>query len=300
MKKNKRVLVTGASGFIGNNLVCELQKRGLECLALDNTPYNKGNCASVQASLLDISAIKAVLIEFRPNIIIHLAAIALVTFENVSEIYRVNVCGTENLLKAAKEVTAGARVILISTAGVYGNQDKQYYDETLPFNPENHYSFSKMITEYISQQYEELDIKIVRPFNIIGVGQRNTFLIPKLVEHFAEKREELRIGNLKATRDYVDVEYCAYILAELATRDDVNYNVYNICSGVGHSVQDIITILGQYSKFYPRVIVDPQFVRKDEVWRLVGNPKRLLEFLNGRKCREFEDTLKQMYNYYSR
>lgn len=295
----KKVLITGVTGFIGRYLVKELEQRGIECLGIDNVESTSVACKIEKVSLLDYDKIYEVLKEFQPDAIIHLAAIALATYENVPEIYSVNVCGTENLLRACREACIeGTRVVMISTAGVYGNQEKAFYDETLQYNPENHYSYSKMVTEFVAKQYPELDIRIVRPFNIVGVGQRNVFLIPKLVEHFAKKRKELNIGNLKPERDYVDVGYCAFTLAELALREDVDYDVYNICSGIGYSVQDVIDILSMHSGFCPQVIIDPRFIRKNEVWRLVGSPDRLLQFLNNKKCQNFNETLIQMYEYY--
>lgn len=293
----KRVLITGAAGFIGRHLINELSVKGIEFTGIDHIEVPELNIKEV--SLLKYKEMRDIIADYKPNVIVHLAAIALATYGDTAEIYNVNVCGTENLFKVATEVCdKGTRVILISTAGVYGNQNKEFYDEDLSFNPENHYSFSKMITEFLAKQYSDLDIKIVRPFNIIGEGQKRVFLIPKLVEHFAYKKPELRIGNLKPERDYVDINYCVDILSELIVRENIEYNIYNICSGIGYSVQDVIDILKEYSNFCPEIVVDPKFVRKNEVWRMVGKPDRLLSLMNGKTCQSFEIIIKNMYNSY--
>lgn len=293
----RKVLITGASGFIGRHLMKEFGKIGIEAFGIDNVSIPKLNVR--ECSILDYDSIVSILDEFRPDAIVHLAAIALATYENILEIYNVNVCGSENLLKATDAVCGkGTKVILVSTAGVYGNQNKEFYDETLPFSPENHYSYSKMVVELLSKQYNDLDIRIVRPFNIIGVGQRSVFLIPKLVEHFAYRKPELRIGNLTPERDYVDIHFCTKVLTELTKRNDLKHNIYNICSGVGHSVQNVIDILTKYCDFCPEIIVDERFIRKNEVWRMVGNPDRLSELLGGERYTGFEKVITEMCDYF--
>lgn len=290
---NEKVLISGAAGFIGRHLIKELKKQGIDYLGIDNTEDAVNNI--IRTSLLDFMGLKDVLKEYKPTVIVHLAAIALATYENTAEIYNVNVVGTENLMRAITETcTEGTRMVMVSTAGVYGNQNKEFYDETLPFNPENHYSYSKMITEYLSAQYGNIDIRIVRPFNIIGAGQRNVFLIPKLIECFAQRKPELRIGNIKPERDYVSIEYCIQALLALALKKEIKYKVYNICSGIGHSVQDVIDILKSYYGYCPEIIVDEKFVRKNEIWRMVGNPERLLELLDGKKSKPFDDLIIDM------
>lgn len=294
---SKKVLITGAAGFIGRHLIEVFKEKGIETLGIDNVSVPEMNIK--ECSILNYQAVVDAMEKFKPDAIVHLAAIALATYENISEIYNVNVCGSENLLKAATQVCVkGTRMVLVSTAGVYGNQNKEFYDESLPFNPENHYSYSKMVVELLSKQYEDLDIKIVRPFNIIGVGQRSVFLIPKLVEHFALRKPELRIGNLKPERDYVDVEYCTNVLSELAVREEVTHRVYNICSGIGHSVQDVIDILTKHCNYCPEIVIDERFIRKNEVWRMVGDPKRLTELLNGKTYSGFEKVIIEMCDYY--
>ncbi len=270
---NKRILVTGAEGFIGKYLLDELGNRGVEYLATDvisEEIVQKENYRKV--SLLHKEEIRKVVRDYQPDVVVHLAAIALVTHENIPEIYEVNVCGTENLLSVlAEEQKNKTRVVLMSTAGVYGNQDAEFYDESLPYKPSNHYSFSKMITEYLSKEYEEsLDIKIVRPFNIIGTGQKETFLIPKLVKYFAERVDRIPLGNISSIRDYISVEYCAFVIAELSLRDQVNFKELNICSGIGHSGEDAVRFLETYTGHVPEIDITQTFVRKNEVWRLVG------------------------------
>ena len=243
---NKRILVTGAEGFIGKYLLDELGNRGVEYLATDvisEEIVQKENYRKV--SLLHKEEIRKVVRDYQPDVVVHLAAIALVTHENIPEIYEVNVCGTENLLSVlAEEQKNKTRVVLMSTAGVYGNQDAEFYDESLPYKPSNHYSFSKMITEYLSKEYEEsLDIKIVRPFNIIGTGQKETFLIPKLVKYFAERVDRIPLGNISSIRDYISVDG--------GMTDNIRSSLYNakydavIANKAGQEANHLVTVAGK-------------------------------------------------------
>ena len=298
----KRVLITGASGFIGQVVLKEMLKNeDIDFFAIDTRKIPNISIEKLElVSLLDKEKLMEIIKRYKPNIIIHLAAIALVTHDNVGEIYNVNVQGTENLLEVTQEYCdKGTRVILASTAGVYGNQNVDKYREDLSYNPANHYSYSKMITEYISKQYkEDLDIVIIRPFNIIGVGQSEKFLVPKLVEHFADKKEKLSVGNISSFRDYVDVEYCAEVIMELISRKKLDFDILNICSGIPTNGEMIIQLLQEITDFKPEIEISSDFVRKNEVWRMIGDTTRLWEFMNNKKSQSVKDILVKMLDYY--
>lgn len=300
--EKKRVLITGASGFIGQFVLKEIVKHeDIDFFAIDTRKISDVSVEKQESvSLLDKEKLMGIIKKYQPNVIIHLAAIALVTHDNVGEIYNVNVQGTENLLEAAQEYCDnGTRVILASTAGVYGNQEVEKYREDLPYNPANNYSYSKMITEYLGKRYKDnLEIVTIRPFNIIGVGQSENFLIPKLVEHFANKKEKLSVGNISSFRDYVDVEYCAEVILELIQREKIEFDVLNICSGIPTSGEMILQLLQEMTSFKPEIEISKNFVRKNEVWRMIGDTTRLSKFMNGKKSQSVKDILLKMLDYY--
>lgn len=300
--EKKRVLITGASGFIGQFVLKEIVKHeDIDFFAIDTRKISDVSVEKQESvSLLDKEKLMGIIKKYQPNVIIHLAAIALVTHDNVGEIYNVNVQGTENLLEAAQEYCDnGTRVILASTAGVYGNQEVEKYREDLPYNPANNYSYSKMITEYLGKRYKDnLEIVTIRPFNIIGVGQSENFLIPKLVEHFANKKEKLSVGNISSFRDYVDVEYCAEVILELIQREKIDFDVLNICSGIPTSGEMVLQLLQEMTSFKPEIEISKNFVRKNEVWRMIGDTTRLSKFMNGKKSQSVKDILLKMLDYY--
>lgn len=268
-----RVLITGGNGFIGRHLCKEFDRQGIDFISADaGIPDQVYLGRTRELDIMNVQELEDLFEEYQPNTLIHLAAIASPAHKDSIEIYRINVLGAENLLNiAAKKMPKGSRVLLISTAGVYGNQVVEKLHEKLPFNPVNHYSYSKMVTEVMSRQYQEhLDICIVRPFNIVGVGQSQNFLLPKLIYHFKNRLPVLKIGNLAAVRDYVSVEYCSEVLSDLCTMENMP-SIVNICSGIGHSCQDVINLLAELSGFMPEVVPVADFIRPNEIWSLIGD-----------------------------
>lgn len=299
-----RVLVTGASGFVGRKIVAELLKNGAEILALDRTQadFASDRVTFSNANLLDKDALKKDISAFQPNAVLHLAAIASPVYGNVAELYDVNVHGSENLLDVLRDTCReGTRVILTSTAGVYGNSGKDYITEDTPYNPQNHYSFSKMVMEYISKSYPELNIHIVRPFNMIGVGQNSNFLVPKLVHAFVSKQSVLEVGNLDTYRDFVDIDFAAKMFAKTILDSEMKDRVLNLCAGKGTTGREIIQNLAELTNFMPEIKVNPAFLRKNEIMRLVGDPTRCNRFLNdGVKTKSVREILADMVAYYTK
>ena len=186
--------------------------------------------------------------------------------------------------------------MLISTAGVYGAQEEPYLHEEYPFNPLNHYSYSKMITEVMSRQYaDRLSIQIVRPFNIVGRGQNENFLIPKLVKAFRERVPQLKMGNLDAVRDFVSVDFCVQVLYDLLFAEKTIQPALNICTGCGNSCRDVLNLLQELTGYCPEIVVSEDFVRSNEIWSLVGDTHRLDAMVQGRyKSPALRDILKDM------
>lgn len=299
----KKILITGATGFIGKYCCKEILARGNDYLGIvRKESVIQGNPRLVLGNLYDKDSLRKIIEDYKPDAILHLAAIAAVTYEDISEIYKTNVVATETLLEVLYDTCdVSTRVILVSTAGIYGNQAEKYYHEDMPYNPENHYSYSKMIMEYMSKRYtDRLDIKIVRPFNIVGYGQNINFFLPKLVKAFANKQSVIRLGNIDSERDYVNVEYCVSILMELLEREKVEIDKLNICSQIATRGTDILDMLKEISGYSPKIEISNNFVRKNEVWRLAGANRRLLEFLGDNKFKgdSVQQILTDMYDNY--
>ncbi len=282
-----RVLVTGCSGFTGHYIAERLASSGFEVF----DPEADGRTFDLARP----ETLAPVIEEARPDFVIHLAALSFVAHEDASGFYRVNTVGTTNLLDA---LLAGGRplrrIIVASSANVYGNSVADPITETTPPAPVNHYAASKLAMEHLVATYaDRLPLSVTRPFNYTGVGQARHFLIPKLVEHFAERRPVIELGNTDVVRDFSDVRAVAEAYARLLTVASPP-SVVNLCSGMGHSLRGILELLAQLSGHRIDVRVNPAFVRASEVHRLVGSRDRLRAALGELPYQDFAETLAWM------
>lgn len=290
-----RCLVTGLDGFTGKYVAAALTSAGHEVFGLghDVDPVNGGRRS---VDLLDAKAVHRAVHDIAPDVVIHLAAIAFVAHGDVDAIYRTNVVGTRNLLSALAESGYGQHsVLLASSANVYGNAATDAVAEDWPAAPLNDYAVSKLAMEYMSALWQDrLPICIARPFNYTGVGQSQKFVIPKIVDHFRRGERQIELGNLDVERDFSDVRTVAAAYCSLI---DVCRpgQVVNICSGVGHSLAEVIGTLEAIAGYRISVEVNPAFVRPNELKRLVGDNTRLHEMVGQLPAFPLAHTLDWMY-----
>lgn len=281
-----KLLLTGANGFTGRYVLELLQK-----------DYEISDFSSSSGIRLnDTKALDKVIKNFQPEYVIHLAAVSFVAYGSADEIYQTNLIGTRNLLEAlSKHAKNLQRVILASSANVYGNQTEGMLDELTPFAPANDYAISKVSMEYLAGLYQNrLPIVITRPFNYTGVGQAEHFLIPKIVKHIREKAPVIELGNIDVARDFSDVRMVAEVYKYLLTTSDIDGEIFNICSGKPYSLEDVLMMTMDISNYSIEVRVNPVFVRENEVKTLVGNPSKLRQLMPFLSTYELRDTLEWM------
>lgn len=230
-----------------------------------------------------------------PDAVVHLGAISFVGHGDPADFYRVNTVGTTNLLEAASAARRPpARLILASSANIYGNSLLSPLIETMHAAPVNHYACSKLAMEFLSRQwFDRLAIVVTRPFNYTGVGQSPSFLVPKIVDHFRRRAEVIELGNLDVARDFSDVRDVATAYASLLECPDRG-EVVNICSGQSYSLQWIIDRCTEISGHRLEVVVNPAFVRADEIKTLTGSPTKFDSIVSGFARRDFGATLQWM------
>jgi nucleoside-diphosphate-sugar epimerase len=289
-----RALITGLAGFTGAYVARELAALGYEVVGLDGD-------AAVTAGhhgldLRDGERLRAVVAELQPQVVVHLAAIAFVAHGDASDIYTSNILGTRNLLAALSAVgSPPEKVLLASSANVYGNAATSPLDESCPAQPENDYAVSKYAMELMARQWRDrLPIVITRPFNYTGVGQSTAFLLPKLVDHFARRAARVELGNIDVYRDFNDVRTVAAAYARLLAAG-VPGEVYNVCSGRAHSLDEVLRMLADIAGYRIEVDINPAFVRANEVRRLVGSSKKLTAAIGQLQAISLADTLRWMY-----
>jgi len=289
-----RILLSGATGFLGKHLFRHFEKMGHEV-------FGTANRAQVDAPIFycdirDQLAVEDIFHRVQPEIVIHCAAISSVTSSVAQDYYSVNTVGTENMIHATLALPHQARFMFISTAGVYGNQDTDLLHEELCPKPVHHYGMSKFCAERVLMNYaERINYTIIRPFNIIGEGQSGDFIMPKLVNAFHNRLPEVYLGNIDVFRDYIDIYDACNLIEKLTTNPAAIGEVCNLCTGRPVSIQALLGILTEITGHEIGVQVNPALVRKNEVWRLLGDVAKLEELtqgpINGVKL---EDSLRRM------
>ena len=281
MGSHSRALITGADGFTGKHLTDFLLERGYEVLHLSS-------------DLLDTVNLDKELLAVNPDFVIHLAGISFAAHQNSEEIYRVNTIGSLNLLESCRGLRDINRVILASSAAVYGNQAASVLDEALCPSPVSHYGCSKLSMELLAKNYSQyFPITVVRPFNYTGVAHDEIFVIPKIVKAFKERATELSLGNINVYREFNDVRDVCAIYEKLLSCGSQS-TLVNICSGKAICLEDVMTTLENLCGFRPSIQIDEKFVRKNEIKTLSGNVSRLRELTGYEFKYSIEDTLNWM------
>jgi GDP-4-dehydro-6-deoxy-D-mannose reductase len=274
-----KVLVTGADGFVGTHLVRVLRARGDDVDACGG-PDGPGGLEITQHAAVD-----ARIGEARPDAVVHLAGVSSVarSHEQPGATLQVNVLGAGYLLEAIRRHVPRARVVLIGSGEVYGALTKgTRASESDPPRPLSPYAASKVAAEVAASQMVTaygLNVILARPFNHLGPGQSPGFVVPSLARQLLEvaagrAAPVISVGNLSPVRDFshvLDVVEGYLLLLERGRPGEV----YNLCSGEGRSIEDLLRELQQLIGTRAEVKVDPQRLRPVEIPWLVGNPARI-------------------------
>ena len=274
-----RVLVTGSEGFTGRYVCASLKKKGWDVWR-SGVKAVRSTSNYVMTDLTNEAQAKRLIDQARPNVVIHLAALAFVGDNDAGAFHRVNVMGTQYLLEAlATQPRPPDCVILASSANVYGNTTSGILSERTITAPTNEYALSKLAMEIMAKEWmSSLPIVITRPFNYSGRHQESRFLIPKIVNHLRYRAEAIELGNLDIGRDYSDVRDVARAYTALAEIQPTGETV-NLCSGTSYSLQEILAMGEAISGHSLRVDVNPDFVRQNEVHWLQGDRGKLERLL---------------------
>ena len=299
----RKILITGIDGFTGRYLAPVLHDAGYEVHGLVHKPGTQdieGVESLHVADLSDPKALAEVMRVVQPAKVAHLAAIAFVAHGDVEAIYRTNLIGTRNLLEALAQSTAPLdAVLLASSANVYGNSLGGMLDEATPPAPANDYAVSKLAMEYVAKLYaERLPLVVARPFNYTGVGQTDSFLLPKIVTHVRRRAPLIELGNLDVARDFSDVRNVVQAYRQLLEAPGAVGQTFNVCSGQAWSLNDVLGMVREISGHDFEVRVNPAFVRTNEVKTLLGSRAKL-DALSGAAARPvaeitLRDTLRWM------
>ncbi|MDK4198606.1 NAD-dependent epimerase/dehydratase family protein [Pseudomonas sp. HR1] len=287
-------LVTGASGFTGRYLIHALKARDFKIIGLGSGSTDAD--VTVACDLTDKAAVAAAVAQAQPDWVIHLAALAFVGHADQEAFYRVNLFGTLNLLEALGSLERQPqRVLIASSANIYGTPGIEVIDESVCPAPVNHYACSKLAMEHmVATWYDRLPIVITRPFNYTGPGQDERFLIPKIVGHFARGERAIELGNLDVSRDFSDVR--DLVQAYIGLLDSTHRSSpVNVCSGQATALRTVIQMAEQIAGYAIEVRVNPAFVRANEIPVLRGDDARLRGIVGPRDLIPLQQTLSDLF-----
>lgn len=297
-----KVLVTGSGGFVACHLRRAFVAHGAEVYGVDRA---EGEGVERALDLMDKESLKGLLKELLPNAIVHLAAVSSVgqSWKTPVESFMNNTNIFLNLVESVRELGLKTRILSVGSSEEYGNygESEMPLREDHELKPISPYAIARVAQEMISRLYAEsygLDIVMTRSFNHIGPGQRRQFVVSSFVHQLVEAkkkgcRAELLVGDLSIIRDFTDVRDVveAYWLLLMKGKSG---RVYNICSGEGHALREIVTMIAAELRMEVGIRVDANLIRPADNSVIVGDNTRVRAEL-GWLCRhDLKDSIRTM------
>jgi GDP-4-dehydro-6-deoxy-D-mannose reductase len=296
-------MITGSEGFVGAYLAREIKARdpGATIVGVDRAGPNA-------LDLLDLDATVELIGRERPDYLIHLASLSSVgaswqapvaSFTNNTNIFL-------NVLEGVRRGSQQTRVLSVGSSEEYGvvTPEELPLRETSRLRPASPYAVARVAQEQLGDVYVRgygLDIVQTRSFNHVGASQSDQFVISGLGKQFAEiakgKRESLQVGTTSVVRDFLDVRDVVAAYCQLLVSGERG-EIYNVCSGRGVSITDVIAMLESISGVHPAVVVDPARVRPVENAYVVGSNDKITRALGWKPQYSLEDSLRGVYAFW--
>jgi GDP-4-dehydro-6-deoxy-D-mannose reductase len=291
----KRLFITGQSGFVGTAFERlrehSVAAHGWELISADSA-YD----------LLDPASLDAVLQQVRPEAVIHLAGQTFIpeAFRDPAHTLDVNLKGTLNLLQALQRNDFNGTFLYVSSGDVYGRVSAELLpiSEQQPARPQNPYAVSKAAAELLCYQWScnlPWRILVARPFNHIGPGQREDFVISSVARQLARIRLKLQaprllVGDVDVSRDFLDVE--DVISAYLGLLESgQNGEIYNVCSGKEYLIRDMIASMLYLTETDAVIEQDPARLRPSDLRRVKGSNQKIMQVTGWQPTIPMQQTL---------
>jgi GDP-4-dehydro-6-deoxy-D-mannose reductase len=317
MMTPKRVLITGTTGFVGSHLADFIVSKGdVEVVGIkrirSRTEHVKqldGKVSWVECDLRDSSSVQAMVKDVRPDWIFHLAAQSFVpsSWNAPQECFTTNVLGQLHLFQAVLEVGIDPSILIAGSSEEYGLvlQTEVPIRETNPLRPLSPYAVSKVSQDLLGYQYfKSYGLKVVRTraFNHTGPRRGEMFVTSNFSKQIAEieaglQPPTIRVGNLDAIRDFTDVRDIirGYWLA---LEQGEPGEVYNLCSGVGYPIHEVLDILKRHSEMRIATVEDPGRLRPSDVPVLIGDNAKFRRATGWAPRIPLEETLAELLDYW--
>lgn len=313
------ILITGISGFVGGHLIEYIHKlngnHNIYGTTFGEIPDYFTNFGqeivdqSYECNLTDKEKTLEIFERAQPDIVFHLAALASVAdaWQNAEKVLTNNIVSQLNVLEAVRIIKPEARVVVISSADVYGKvkPDEVPITESNYLRPNSPYSVSKVSQEFLAYQYKEsfgLQIVIARPFNHIGPKQYGNFVVPSFARQIAAIEAGIQppvmsVGNLSAKRDFTDVRDVVEAYWLLAIKGEPG-EIFNIASGNTVEIEKLLNILLEYSRVDIEVRQNPDLMRPSDIPVHVGSYKKIEGAVGWKPKRNIRETLFETLNFW--
>ncbi|MBD3272014.1 MAG: NAD-dependent epimerase/dehydratase family protein [Elusimicrobia bacterium] len=313
-----KTLITGITGFVGSHLAeLLLAKKNVEVFGIErwrsdrsNISHIKDKLEFIECDIRDFSSVKKVIEKIKPEKIFHLAAQSFVptSWNAPAETLHTNIIGQLNLFEAVRETGIKPWIQIACSSEEYG----QVYENEVPITEENilrplsPYAVSKVGQDMLGYQYfKSYGLKIVRTrgFNHTGPRRGDVFVSSNFCKQVAmiEKKKQdpvIKVGNLEAIRDFTDVRDMVKAYWAATEGGCKPGEAYNICSGKGYQIQQIIDMLRDMTKVKISLEQDPKRMRPSDVPILLGSNKKFCTATGWKPEIPFEKTLEDLLNYW--
>jgi GDP-4-dehydro-6-deoxy-D-mannose reductase len=298
-----KALITGVGGFVGKYLSELLIENNIDVCGVDRVKKSIKDVTSYEGDILDEESLFTIIDKEKPDLVFHLAGQSSVekSFSEPELTKKINVLGTENVLKAVLKAKLKPKILVVSSVEVYGIPKTLPINEKHSLKPNSPYGESRVEQEKVCMQYvedQDMHIIISRSFNHTGPGQPLPFVCPTITKQVAEikqgkKKPVVMLGDPLVRRDFSDVRDMvkAYLVAlEKGEKGEI----YNLCSGKAHSLRELIDLLSKEFGIDITVEKDPTWNRKNDIPEIRGDHSKFTKDTYWQPEISFEKTLKDM------
>ena len=298
------ILLTGGAGFIGSSIIPELKASGHKIHVIDNLSFGKRELANVSDSFFskvdirDKEKIEIIFEDFKPDWLLHLAAIHFIPYcnKNPIETVEVNMKATLNLLNISKKYKKLKGVLFASTAAVYPIHNT-YIDESLPPDPLDIYGITKLMCEHLLHEFyleTSINSTICRFFNAFGPNETNPHLIPEILNQIKNGNRIIKLGNLEPKRDFIHTFDMAKAVRGLIEKPAKGYEIFNLGRGIEYSVTDIVKAFEKAIQSPITIEQDSLRMRKTDRLHLLADISKLKKYLDWEPKESLESGINQM------
>lgn len=305
-----KYLITGASGFIGWHLSRYFVHHGQRVGLLDKNPLTnpaefQGLAEMFIGDITDTHFVKEVILKYNPNVIFHLAAQSLprVSWNQPVMTMQVNIIGTLNILEVLREYNLETKIIIFGSSSEYKQNQYGYpISEKDILEASSPYAISKLAIDNLSILYSKTyntNVLIVRPFFVIGPKKENDVcsdFAREIVKVELNQQSCIRVGNLEIIRDFIDVRDAIHAIHIISEKGNLG-EIYNICTGKGHSINEILKIYSKIARKSFDIENDLSLLRPLDEKIKIGNPEKIKK-LGWVQQHSIEETLQKILNYW--